>query len=354
MKQTNILVVFTGGTIGSGEANGYLSPIGEKAGKKLLMEFGEREQADYESRFQTGIHFKTCRPYEILSENLNGSHLSLLWEALKDVDGYDGIILTVGTDTLGYSSAMAGYLFGHLGIPVVTVSANHPLEDERSNGFTNFAGAVLLILEGIHNGVFCSYQNRERHFIHYGTRLLLQGNYEDEVFSVKNSYYGEICKDENGYPKIFLNPEEKRKSQKQEQTFSEAEKLQLMAAMQSGVGNLAKSPVCFLRPYPGMVFPDPAGYKGILLDTYHSGTLPVKDGFAEFVQKAKAVHVPVCVAGVPEGIVYETVSEYQKEGVLILPVAAPVAMYCKLWLLCSAGTTAEKMAIPVSHDILTF
>lgn len=352
MKQTNILVVFTGGTIGSGKQGGYLSPIGEKAGKQLLMGFGEREQADYESRFQTRIHFEIRCPYEILSENLNGSHLPLLWEALKDVDGYDGIILTAGTDTLGYSSAMAGYLFGHLGIPVVTVSANHPLEDERSNGFANFAGAVLLILEGVHKGVFCSYQNRDRHFIHYGTRLLLQGNYEDEVISVKNSCYGEICRDKSGHPKIFLNPEEKKKAEKQGQIFSESEKLQLMTKMQSGVGNLTKSPVCFLRPYPGMAFPDPAGYKGIILDTYHSGTFPVKDGFSEFMQKAKAVNVPVCVAGVPEGTVYETVAEYQKEGAMILPVAAPVAMYCKLWLLCSAGIPAEKMAIPVSCDIL--
>lgn len=351
MKQTNILVIFTGGTIGSGKQDGYLSPLGEKAGKRLLLGFEEREQTGYESRFQTKIHFETRCPYKILSENLNGSHLSLLWEALKDVDGYDGIILTVGTDTLGYSSAMAGYLFGHLGIPVVTVSANYPLEDKRSNGFANFAGAVLLILEGSHKGVFCSYQNRARHFIHYGTRLLLQGNYEDEVVSVKNSYYGEICRDKSGHSQIVLNPEIKEKSGNYEKGSSEAE--QWMAGIQFGVGNLTHSPVCFLRPYPGMVFPDPAGYKGILLDTYHSGTLPVKDGFSAFVQKAKAAHVPVCVAGVPEGLVYETVAEYQKEGVMILPVAAPVAMYCKLWLLCSAEISAEKMAIPVSHDILT-
>ena len=356
MKQKNILVVFTGGTIGSGETEGYLSPLGEKAGKRLLMGFENRYQKDYESRFQTGIHFETRCPYEILSENLNGSHLLLLWEALKDVDGYDGIILTVGTDTLGYSSAMAGYLFEHLEIPVVTVSANYPLEDKRSNGFANFAGAVLLILEGSHKGVFCSYENRDRHFIHYGTRLLLQGNYEDEVVSVKNSYYGEICKSKSGEPEIVLNPEAKKEREKQRVSGAEklqlSAKTQLMAKMQSGVDKLSKSPVCFLRPYPGMIFPDPAGYKGILLDTYHSGTLPVKDGFAAFVQKAVEADIPVCVAGVPEGTVYETVAEYQREGVMILPVAAPVAMYCKLWLLCSAGISAEKMAIPVSHDIL--
>ncbi|MCH5281250.1 MAG: asparaginase [Lachnospiraceae bacterium] len=350
MKQTDILVIFTGGTIGSGEKEGYLSPAGEQARGKLLSAFRERKQDEYEKRFQTKIHFKTRCPYEILSENLNGSHLPLLWDALKDVDGYDGIILTVGTDTLAYSSAMAGYLFGDLGIPVVTVSSNHPLEDEESNGYDNFAGAVLLILEGIHKGVFCSYQNRERHVIHYGTRLLLQGNYEDEVISVKNSCYGEICENKKGYQEIVLNPEVKKESVKHKD--ESLEEKQLISEMQSGVGNLTKSPVCFLRPYPGMVFPDPAGYKGILLDTYHSGTFPVKDGFSEFIQKAKAANVPVCVAGVPEGTVYETVAEYQKEGAMILPVAAPVAMYCKLWLLCSAGISVEKMAVPVGSDIL--
>ena len=56
----------------------------------------------------------------------------------RGAENYEGIIVTTGTDTLAYSSAALGYAFGELSVPMVTVSANYPLSDERSNGFSNF------------------------------------------------------------------------------------------------------------------------------------------------------------------------------------------------------------------------
>ena len=72
MKESRILVVFTGGTIGSAPAAGALRPAGEGARKLLLTHFADEKQRIFEERFQRKLFFDTVCPYEILSENLNG------------------------------------------------------------------------------------------------------------------------------------------------------------------------------------------------------------------------------------------------------------------------------------------
>lgn len=78
MKESRILVVFTGGTIGSAPAAGALRPAGEGARKLLLTHFADEKQRIFEERFQRKLFFDTVCPYEILSENLNGDHLEKL------------------------------------------------------------------------------------------------------------------------------------------------------------------------------------------------------------------------------------------------------------------------------------
>lgn len=336
MKETRVLVVFTGGTIGSAQREGRLSPGGEGPRRLLLEQFAKEKQDFYEKRFQTKIVFETLCPYEILSENLNGKYLELLWRTVKQglSEPYDGIVITTGTDSLAYSSAAMGYLFADTTVPVVMVSANYPLTDKRSNGFDNFEGAMVLILEGIHKGVFCSYKNDDGHYLHYATRLLAQPNYSDRVMSVGDSFYAKleqgVCKrgkDDAGSVKgVPLRCE-----------------------------NMEAISVCFIRPYPGMRFWIPDFTDAILLDTYHSGTFPVKEsGFEEFMREAHKRRIPVWVAGVPGGVTYETVDAYQKEGAIVLPAASPMAMYMKLWLLLACGLDAEKyMQTPIGGDFIS-
>ena len=157
MKTTKVLVVFTGGTIGSAPDAGYLAPGGENTRRLLLAQFAGQYQSFYEKQYDTKICFETICPYEILSENLSGMHLELLWDALRTQllqNVYDGVIVTVGTDTLAYSSAALGYMFADTQIPIVTVSANYPLTDVRSNGLVNFEKAIPSILPSITVRVF--------------------------------------------------------------------------------------------------------------------------------------------------------------------------------------------------------
>ncbi len=347
MKETKILVVFTGGTIGSVPEEGFLIPGGSASRRLLLEKFLKEKQAFYEERFQTRIIFEWVCPYEILSENLNGKHLEMLWNTVKDARAFDGIIITTGTDTLAYSSAAMGYLFAESAIPIVTVSANYSLTDERSNGFANFEGAVLLILEGKHKGVFCSYKNKKEHFIHYATRLLPQNNYSDQVFSVKDGVYG---KAENGKQGL----ECVKAAEVSSKALWENGNCVPKALTEMTCSKLQNIRICFQRPYPGMVFEIPDGCDAILMDTYHSGTLPVDcGGFESFVSEALRRKIPIFIAGVPKGLAYETVRSYEKEGIHVLSQASPAAMYVKLWLMKANGLDAGKyMNVSLGNDIV--
>ena len=341
MEETKVLIVFTGGTIGSVPEEGFLTPGGEAPRRLLLERFIKEKRAFYEERFQTKILFETACPYEILSDNLNGRYLDSLWNTVKDAGGYDGIIITTGTDTLAYSSAAMGYLFADAQVPIITVSANYPLTHKKSNGFDNFEGAMLLILEGKHKGVFCSYKNEKEHFIHYATRLLMQNNYSDQVFSVKDRVYAKI---ENGKQGLECVTEAKERS-------SDAVP---KALLKLKCANLPNIHIYFQRPYPGMEFWIPDDCDAILMDTYHSGTLPVAfGGFEHFLSEAQKRKIPVFIAGVSRGLNYETVRSYEKEGVSVLLQASPAAMYIKLWLLLANGLDAMKyLNISLGNDIV--
>lgn len=341
MKDVRILVVFTGGTIGSAPDAGMLRPVGERARKLLLTHFADEKQKLFEEHFQRKISFDTVCPYEILSENLNGNHLERLEACIleKGVENYEGIIVTTGTDTLAYSSAAMGYAFANLQIPMVMVSANFPLSDERSNGFSNFEGALLLILSGEHKGVFCSYDNGNGHFIHYATRLLPQMNYSHKVESVMSRVYGSV---EGMTVRI-------------EKEALEMDKEEEKGMVRLSCKNLSGKKPAFIRPYPGIVYTVPKDCCGILLDTYHSGTLPaLGDDFQNFMKEAKKQNVLVFAAGVPEGLVYETVDRMKEAGMIVLPAASPAAMYMKLWMAAETGMDLRQaLFCPIGHDLVS-
>ena len=101
-----ILVIFTGGTIGCVRKGEVLSPDNEQ--KYMLTQM-------YLDKYGN-VDFDTAEPYTVLSENLEGGHMNLLADCLQsyDLNSYDGIVVTHGTDTLQYTSAFLAYLFDGL------------------------------------------------------------------------------------------------------------------------------------------------------------------------------------------------------------------------------------------------
>lgn len=320
-----LLVIFTGGTIGSSAAeDGYFSPDASK-GYQLLNMYQQQKGED--------ICFDTAEPYRTLSENLNGSHISKLISCVRENigKGYQGIIVTHGTDTIQYTAAALGYALGNDTVPVVLVSSNYILEDERANGLKNFAAAVDFIQGGYGKGVFAAYKNDgEGVTIHRGTRLIAHQPYTDALYSVKNIYYGKYQDEE------FC----KNKAYKEED-----DKTAALDWKWSG----EDSRVFCIQPCVGNRYPEiPEETEAVVLGSYHSGTVNTESlAIRKFAEQAKARKIPLFLTGVSQGSAYESTKAFESLGIRILPEMSPTAAYMKISMALSQGKKYEDV-IPFS------
>lgn len=332
-------VVFTGGTIGSQiDRNGYIAPHTEAS--FLLLDMYRtvyKEKMDSEE-----ITFVIKEPYRILSENLQGEQIVRLAEAIKKMqreEDLGGIIITHGTDTLQYTAAMLGYLFGDADIPIVLVSSNYILEDKRANGLANFRYAVEFICGGWGTGVFVSYQNTGEHpVIHRGTRLMAPLLLEDAVYSVKGQSFGwfqgdAFCKNTD---------------------YLVCEGLSVLPIGEPLCLTNQAEGIMWIHPAPGMVYPSlQEGVKVILHESYHSGTIADSEGLRGFAAEAARLGIPFYLTGLAGGErEYETVRMYEELRIIPLAETAVIAQYCKLWLGLSNGLDIrELMQVSVAEDI---
>lgn len=325
-----ILVIFTGGTIGSCYNDGIIST--DSSTRYRLIEMYKKYGGNDE--------FETISPYTVLSENLDGEHFNLLYNSIKENinKGYDGIIVTHGTDTLQYTSAMLSYMFGLCKTPIVLVSANYPLESKKSNGFDNFKSAVRFIRSNNNRGVFVAYKNHgETAKIHRGSRLQKHLAYNDNIYSVKNEFYGEITDNE-----FIKNTYYNEKAD--ELTIENMPKFKTY------------SPVLKIAPYVGMTYPHiEKSTKAVLLESYHSGTIYTSSKILErFCNKAKEFEIPIFLTGSEAGFFYESKELFAKLSIKILPPVSPVSAYIKLWLLCenNAANLYDNFTKSLGGDIL--
>ncbi|MDD1615831.1 MAG: L-asparaginase, partial [Methylococcaceae bacterium NSP1-2] len=109
----NILLVSTGGTIGSTVQAGTIDTT-STAQLKLLQLFQQQDP-------HSDIHFHCVQPLQLLSENL----APCVWQTLiaaieaEQPQNYDGIIITHGTDTLAYTACALSFYFHALKIPML-------------------------------------------------------------------------------------------------------------------------------------------------------------------------------------------------------------------------------------------
>lgn len=303
---TKLLAVFTGGTIGSTRANGAISPDGKNSA--LLLDL-------YKEKYGAA-DFDPVTPYTVLSENLSAEHLKALRRCVSEnLDkGYDGVIVTHGTDTLQYTAAYLDLTLGlKTPVPVVLVSANYPLTDSRSNGLSNFAAAVDFIKTSGERGVFVSYHNTadDCAAIHRGADVMPHLPLDDSVYSLFDRPFGIV---QNG---VFVkNPD-----------YTEREREDFSACELNGK-------VLYLRAHPGMAFPEiTADTKAVLLEGYHSGTLPTASAeFTAFCRSAKAKNIPLYLTGSQSGFEYESKQTFAQLGIKVLPPMPPIEAYMRLWL----------------------
>lgn len=306
-----IKVIFTGGSIGSRTEQNTVK-LADTPPVSLLRGF---ESDD--------MQFETASPYSIMSEELSPAELTKLARCIeRESAGFDGVVVTHGTDTLCYTSAFLSYLFAD-SLPIALVSSASPLSGCHSNGRHNLAAALQYIKSGS-SGVAVPWYYQGAAVIHHGARLFRQRPYDELIQSVGDEVL------------FYMGPGALAGSWREN---SGSGRLTSLLAkpdeeITSGFGR-----VMYLKALPGMSCPALSeGTAAVLIECYNSGTLCADSGFADFMTRARELGIPVFISGTGgRAQLSETVGKYLKLGAIPLPKATPDSMYIKLCLAVSAG-----------------
>ena len=318
-----LLFIFTGGTIGSTQSDDVISV--DKNKSYIIIDA-------YRRRYGIDFDYDVTELYTELSENNTGWHIRMLVRTVKENTdkGYDGIIVTHGSDTLQYSAAAIGYCMGLDSLPICLVAANFPIEDIRSNALDNLCGAISFIKNSCGRGAFVVYRNANSDTVrvHRATRLIGAKAYSDDVSSTGGGVFGWFDKNYS----FIKNPDYTERADEKE--VLDASQIEDVSR------NIAVIPC-----YPGMTYPQISDdVKYVILSTYHSGTLNTKSkAIVDFLNCVKAKGVTVYVSGTSCGPHYLSAESFDELGIVPINSISPVAAYIKLWLITSMGKEPTEL-----------
>ena len=188
-KKTKILVVYTGGTIGSVR---YVTKEGKviKGQPKDILKLYPEAKDYFKSStavtllcdnffkkypgYKNEVNFDNKLDLEVLSENMSIDIWNKLIQCLREYNfsDYDGIVITHGTDTLGYTANLLAMLYSNIQVPMFLVSSNDSLDSENANGIYNFKGAIDFIKNEGTPGVYVTYADKDKIKVFYGSRII--------------------------------------------------------------------------------------------------------------------------------------------------------------------------------------
>lgn len=144
----NLLVLYTGGTIGMLETPEGLAPAG---GFEARMREHFASMADAPK-----VHWALQEMNPLLDSANMQQHN---WLAMRDaivaaVDaGHDGVLVLHGTDSLAYSAAALSFLLLGLPVPVLLTGSMLPAGAPGSDAWDNLCGALRQFEHGLQDGV---------------------------------------------------------------------------------------------------------------------------------------------------------------------------------------------------------
>ncbi len=260
----NILVIYTGGTIGSKAQDGTISL---ESGSDIIERF-RKIDSDY--------NFKEDFFINILSENADDCFYEKLINHILSLDlsGYDGLIITHGTDTLSYTSTLMSMALRHLSIPVAFVSGNLVPSNENSNALDNLKMALGYFTCG-GKGFIVPYRNKGgRQLIHLATRIHEADFANDDFNSAGFVPFAEIV---NNY---FVTYEEKTEVTKDSLCVPKKRIIKDSISL--------KNKILLIKAFPSIDYScfDISKVKAVLHTAYHSGTASSK-ALPEFINRCK-------------------------------------------------------------------
>ncbi len=299
-SKPNILLIYTGGTIGMIKdfETGVLKAFNFK---KLLQKIPELKLLD--CHIET-ISFKT----PIDSSNINPQKWVDIAEIIEsNYADFDGFVVLHGSDTMSYSASALSFMLENLNKPVVFTGSQLPIGDLRTDAKENLITAIQI----------ASLQQKGKSIVHevclYFEYKLYRGNRTTKI----NAEHFNAFTSPN-YPHlaesgVHLNVNSNGMLPRQ---------LKKLLVHKEMDGN-----VVIVKMFPGInesvlsaIIAIP-NLKGIVLETYGSGNAPTEDWFITILKKAiksglHIINVTQCSGGSVNMGQYETSSQLKKIGVI--------------------------------------
>jgi len=326
MKQ--ILLVLTGGTIGSTVSDGIINI--NNVSQFKLIKLLKQHYAKYQE-----FEFHLIQPVELLSENL----VPNVWETIvntitaQKLSQYDGIIITHGTDTLSYTASALSFSMLHVHLPILLVSSDYPLDDTKANGLRNFICALEFIRQIKEAGVFVPYQNQQQKMhVHWGTHLATCLPLSSDFISIQFKSYMQF--ENNEFSKL------NHRSIPNKQIIDWSIKTQFSRR------------VLMVRPYPGLNYQhfDLSQVDAVLHDLYHSGTASVSTQWGDhyslttFIKRCNTLNIKTFLApSIKSANAYQSTQVLIQQGAHIIWNMSIEAAYTKLLL--AYGNFADEQTI---------
>ena len=152
-----ILMLTTGGTISSVETENGLIP---SSANTILKQMGIENNTEF------NLFVKEIMLLD--SSNIQPEEWNIIASSIyKEIDLYDAIIVTHGTDTMAYSASMISFMIQNPKIPIIFTGSQLPIGNFLTDAIFNLRSAFAMAMSGV-GGVFVAFDRQ----IILGTRAV--------------------------------------------------------------------------------------------------------------------------------------------------------------------------------------
>jgi len=299
-SKPNILLIYTGGTIGMMKdfKTGALKAFNFK---KLLEKIPEIKQLD--CAIET---FSFEKPID--SSNMNPEKWVQIAYVIEDnYAKFDGFVVLHGSDTMSYSASALSFMLENLNKPVVFTGSQLPIGDLRTDAKENLITAIQI----------ASLQEKGKPVVHevclYFEYKLYRGNRTTKI----NAEHFNAFTSPNYAPLVesgvHLNVNANLLFPKSTKKFVVHKELDDNVVVVKMFPGINESVLSAIMGIPNL--------KGIVLETYGSGNAPTEEWFIQILKKAikdglHVINVTQCSGGSVNMGQYETSTQLKTIGVI--------------------------------------
>ncbi|WP_299128198.1 asparaginase [uncultured Winogradskyella sp.] len=301
MQKPNILLIYTGGTIGmiKDVDTGALKAFNFKS---LLDRIPEIRLLD--------CNIETLSFDEpIDSSNMNPKYWADIAKIIKNnYDIFDGFVVLHGSDTMSYSASALSFMLENLRKPVIFTGSQLPIGDLRTDAKENLITSIQIA--SLHKNGIPVIKEVGLYFEY----KLYRGNRTTKI----NAEHFEAF-DSPNYPTLVESGVHLKVNHEFLWMHNSSDDLIVRTNMDTNIG--------ILKIFPGISKPfvealiQTENLKGLIIETYGSGNATMEDWFINSLQKAihkglYVVNVTQCSGGSVVMGQYETSSQLKAVGVI--------------------------------------